>query len=67
MKQSRDGNAGSDRGRGVVGMTTAWHLAEDGHQVTVLERHDGPAEETSFANGGQLSYSYVAPLAGPGE
>lgn len=53
-------------GAGVVGMTTAWRLAGDGHAVTVLERHDGPGEETSFANGGQLSYSYVAPLAGPG-
>ncbi|SDC52648.1 D-amino-acid dehydrogenase [Cupriavidus sp. YR651] len=53
-------------GAGVVGMTTAWRLAHDGHEVTVLERHDGPGEETSFANGGQLSYSYVAPLAGPG-
>jgi D-amino-acid dehydrogenase len=53
-------------GAGVVGMTTAWRLAKDGHEVTVVERHDGPGEETSFANGGQLSYSYVAPLAGPG-
>lgn len=53
-------------GAGVVGMTSAWRLAQDGHEVTVLERHDGPGEETSFANGGQLSYSYVAPLAGPG-
>ncbi|KWR89496.1 D-amino acid dehydrogenase [Cupriavidus sp. IDO] len=53
-------------GAGVVGMTSAWRLAEDGHEVTILERHDGPGEETSFANGGQLSYSYVAPLAGPG-
>ena len=53
-------------GAGVVGMTTAWRLASDGHEVTVVERHDGPGEETSFANGGQLSYSYVAPLAGPG-
>lgn len=47
-------------------MTSAWRLANDGHEVTVIERHDGPGEETSFANGGQLSYSYVAPLAGPG-
>ena len=53
-------------GAGVVGMTTAWRLANEGHEVTVVERHDGPGEETSFANGGQLSYSYVAPLAGPG-
>lgn len=53
-------------GAGVVGMTTAWRLASEGHEVTVVERHDGPGEETSFANGGQLSYSYVAPLAGPG-
>jgi len=53
-------------GAGVVGMTSAWRLAQDGHEVTVLDRHEGPGEETSFANGGQLSYSYVAPLAGPG-
>ena len=53
-------------GAGVIGMSAAWRLAGDGHEVTVLERRDGPGEETSFANGGQLSYSYVAPLAGPG-
>ncbi|MGT2427814.1 FAD-dependent oxidoreductase [Cupriavidus basilensis] len=53
-------------GAGVIGMSAAWRLASDGHEVTVLERHGGPGEETSFANGGQLSYSYVAPLAGPG-
>ena len=53
-------------GAGVVGLTTAWYLQADGHQVTVIERNDDVARETSFANGGQLSYSYVAPLAGPG-
>ena len=53
-------------GAGVVGLTTAWYLQADGHQVTVIERNDDVASETSFANGGQLSYSYVAPLAGPG-
>jgi len=53
-------------GAGVIGLTTAWYLRADGHQVTVIERNDDVANETSFANGGQLSYSYVAPLAGPG-
>src|ERR1700677_1471343 len=50
----------------VVGLATAWYLRADGHQVTVIERNDDVASETSFANAGQLSYSYVAPLAGPG-
>ena len=53
-------------GAGVIGLATAWYLQADGHQVTVVERNDDVARETSFANGGQLSYSYVAPLAGPG-
>jgi D-amino-acid dehydrogenase len=53
-------------GAGVVGLTTAWYLRADGHDVTVIERNDDVASEASFANGGQLSYSYVAPLAGPG-
>ena len=53
-------------GAGVVGLATAWWLARDGHDVVVVDRNDGVALETSFANGAQLSYSYVAPLAGPG-
>lgn len=52
-------------GGGVIGVTTAYYLARGGHQVTVLEQREGVALETSFANGGQLSYSYVAPLADP--
>jgi D-amino-acid dehydrogenase len=52
-------------GAGVVGIAAAWYLWRDGHQVTVLERNTGVGLETSFANGGQLSYSYVAPLASP--
>jgi D-amino-acid dehydrogenase len=52
-------------GGGVVGITTAYFLARDGHQVIVVEQHDDVGYETSFANGGQLSYSYVAPLADP--
>lgn len=52
-------------GAGVVGLTTAYSLARDGHDVTILEGRSGAALEASFANGGQLSYSYVAPLADP--
>src|SRR5476651_2627420 len=53
-------------GAGVDGMTSAYFLARAGHDVTVVERNAGVGLESSFANGGQLSYSYVAPLAGPG-
>ncbi|HUP97967.1 MAG TPA: D-amino acid dehydrogenase [Usitatibacter sp.] len=52
-------------GAGVVGVACAWYLWRDGHEVTVVERNEGVGLETSFANGGQLSYSYVAPLASP--
>lgn len=53
-------------GAGVVGVTTAHLLARAGHEVTLVDERAGPALGSSFANGGQLSYSYVAPLAGPG-
>ncbi len=52
-------------GAGVAGVASAWYFWRDGHEVTVLEHNSGVALETSFANGGQLSYSYVAPLASP--
>jgi D-amino-acid dehydrogenase len=52
-------------GAGVAGVASAWYFWRDGHEVTVLERNQDVALETSFANGGQLSYSYVAPLASP--
>jgi len=52
-------------GAGVAGVASAYYFWRDGHEVTVLERNEGVALETSFANGGQLSYSYVAPLASP--
>ena len=52
-------------GAGVVGVTAAWYLAQDGHEVTVVDRHPGPALETSFANGGQISASYAEPWANP--
>lgn len=53
-------------GAGVVGVTTAYILAREGLRVTLVDARAQPAEVASYANGGQLSYSYVAPLAGPG-
>lgn len=53
-------------GAGIVGITTAWELAEDGHEVTVLERRSSIAEETSFANAGVIAPGYVTPWAAPG-
>ena len=53
-------------GAGVVGVTTAWYLAAAGHDVVVLDRATGPALETSFANGGQVSVSQTEPWANPG-
>ncbi|WP_372005901.1 D-amino acid dehydrogenase [Tistrella mobilis] len=52
-------------GAGVVGMATAWHLADQGHEVTVVDRRMGPGLETSFANGGQISPSHAEPWANP--
>ena len=53
-------------GAGVTGLATAHYLSGDGHDVTVIDEREGPALGASYANGGQLSYSYIAPLAGPG-
>ena len=53
-------------GSGVIGVTTAWYLAKAGHTVTVIDRQPGPANETSFANAGQVSPGYSSPWAAPG-
>ncbi len=53
-------------GAGVTGITTAWYLAQRGHEVTVVERRNAAAMETSFANGGQISVSHAEPWANPG-
>ena len=53
-------------GGGVIGVTTAYYLACDGAEVILLDRQEGPARETSFANAGQVSPGYSTPWAAPG-
>ncbi len=53
-------------GAGVIGVTSAWYLRRQGHEVTVIDRRPGPALETSFANAGEVSPGYSAPWAAPG-
>src|SRR5450830_1031103 len=52
-------------GAGIIGTSTAWFLRQQGHDVTVIERQPGAAQETSFANGGQISVSHAEPWANP--
>lgn len=53
-------------GAGVVGVTSAWYLAQAGCRVTLLERNSGVALETSYANVGQVSPALSAPWSSPG-
>ena len=54
-------------GAGVVGVTTAWQLLKDGHEVNVVERLGAAAEETSFGNAGAIApghaYAWSSPRA----
>ena len=50
-------------GAGIIGISTAWHLLEQGHDVTVVDRQPDAALETSFANAAQISVSYCEPWA----
>ena len=52
-------------GAGVVGTTSAWYLAQTGHDVVVIDRQPVAGNETSFANGGQISVSHAEPWASP--
>ena len=53
-------------GAGIIGVTTAYELATDGHEVTVYERNAHVASESSFANAGVVAPGYVTPWAAPG-
>src|SRR5688572_27082337 len=53
-------------GSGVIGTASAYYLADAGHEVVVLDRQEGPALETSYANAGEVSPGYASPWAAPG-
>ncbi len=53
-------------GAGIIGISTAWYLLEEGHEVTVVDRQPDAALETSFANGAQISVSFCEPWANAG-
>ncbi|MFC3107098.1 D-amino acid dehydrogenase [Undibacterium arcticum] len=52
-------------GSGIIGTSSAWFLKQAGHDVTVIDRQPGAAQETSFANGCQISVSHAEPWANP--
>ncbi len=52
-------------GSGVVGVSSAYYLAKQGFDVTVVDRQPAVGLETSFANAGQISPGYAAPWAAP--
>jgi len=52
-------------GAGLLGVTSAYFLRQQGHEVVVIDRQASPAAETSFANGGQISVSHAEPWANP--
>lgn len=53
-------------GAGIIGVTSAYFLAKKGYEVEVVDAAEDVALGTSQGNGGQLSYSYVEPMASPG-
>jgi len=53
-------------GAGVIGVTTAYELGADGHEVTVFERHGTVGAESSFAHAGLVGPGCVSPWTPPG-
>ncbi len=53
-------------GAGIIGISTAWYLNQQGHEVIVVDRQADAALETSFANGAQISVSFCEPWANAG-
>src|SRR5260370_7880644 len=52
-------------GAGVIGITSAYYLAKDGHRVTVIDRQPGAAAETSYANAGLIAPGHALTWSSP--
>ena len=52
-------------GGGVVGLWCAWHLQQEGRQVTIIDRNE-LANGCSFGNAGMIVPSHFTPIASPG-
>ena len=52
-------------GSGVIGVTTAYYLARDGHEVIVVDQHHDAALETSYANAGLIAPGHAFAWASP--
>ena len=52
-------------GGGIVGLSTAFYLRAEGHEVTLLDKGT-ITEGASFVNAGYLTPSHIVPLAAPG-
>ena len=54
-------------GGGIVGVTTAYELCRDGHEVVLIEQHEDVGEETSWGNAGMIapghSFAWASPQA----
>ena len=53
-------------GGGLIGVTTGYFLAREGHEVVIIERNPELACETSFQNGGLLAPGHSQSWAAPG-
>ncbi len=52
-------------GGGIIGLTSAWYLLEDGQEVTIIDKGD-LSDGTSHGNAGMIVPSHFVPMAAPG-
>lgn len=52
-------------GGGIIGLSTAYYLQKEGHEVTVIDKSDF-TKGASFVNAGYVTPSHIISLAAPG-